>query len=72
MFWRNGSAVGFAACEAIRRVIGFAQVADLGTLPGPHRAPATRAILATAHQWLVCPGPVTAPLLPDLLERTST
>ena len=65
-------AVGFAACEAIRRVIGLAQVADLETLPHLLRAPAARAILATAHRWLVCPGPITAPLLPDLLETIPT
>lgn len=45
--------LGFAACEAIRRVIGFAKVTDLETLPRERRVQAARAVLDVAGRWLV-------------------
>jgi 5-methylthioribose kinase len=45
-------ALGFAGAEAIRRMIGFAHVSDIETLPEPDRVRATRAILAVGHELL--------------------
>lgn len=45
-------AIGFAACEVIRRIVGFAKVSDIETLaPAQHLAGATAA-LEVAHTWL--------------------
>jgi 5-methylthioribose kinase len=56
-------AIGFAACEAIRRVVGFAQVADLETLPPRARARASATVLIAARGWLVDPAEQRAQLL---------
>lgn len=47
--------IGFAACEAIRRVVGFAKVSDLQSLdPDQHVAAATD-VLRTAQRFLLEP-----------------
>jgi 5-methylthioribose kinase len=45
--------VGFAGCEAIRRVVGFAKVSDIETLPAGDHERAATAVLETARRWLV-------------------
>lgn len=59
--------LGFAGCEAIRRVVGFAKVSDIETLPSGSRERAGRAVLQTARRWLVDPssGP-TAELFDEI------
>ena len=59
--------LGFAGCEAIRRVVGFAKVSDIETLPSGSRERAGRAVLQTARRWLIDPssGP-TAELFDEI------
>ncbi len=49
--WQD--ALGFAGAKAIRRMVGFAHVTDITTLPEPDQVRATRAVLAVARQLLV-------------------
>lgn len=44
--------VGFAGCEAVRRVVGLAKVADLESLPEDAYAAAGRATLEIATRWI--------------------
>jgi 5-methylthioribose kinase len=48
--WHDG--VGFAATKAIRRMIGYAHVADIDSLDEPARASAAGAVVRTARRWL--------------------
>jgi 5-methylthioribose kinase len=52
--------LGFAGCEAVRRIVGFAKVADIETLEPELHATAAAQVLHTAHRWLA--GAVPAPL----------
>ncbi len=48
--------LGFAACKMIRRIVGFAHVADLESIADPQRrAACERAALALARRLLACP-----------------
>ena len=48
--WHDG--VGFAATKAIRRMIGYAHVADIDSLEEPARSSAAAAVVRTARRWL--------------------
>ena len=48
--------IGFAACETIRRVVGFAKVADIETLPPALHVQAAYIALGVAHNWLTDPA----------------
>jgi 5-methylthioribose kinase len=50
-FWRD--AVTYAGTETVRRVVGFAKVADVETLPEAERVVAARGALRAAHALLV-------------------
>ncbi|MEO5843069.1 MAG: S-methyl-5-thioribose kinase [Acidimicrobiales bacterium] len=45
-------AIGFAGCEAVRRVVGFAKVSDIEDLPPELRVVGAAAALDTARNWL--------------------
>ena len=45
-------AVGFAGCEAVRRIVGFAKVSDIEDLPPELRLVGAAAALDTAHKWI--------------------
>ncbi len=53
--WRDQAerdAVGFAGCEAARRVIGIGRIDDLDTLAPEVRDAACEVVLRTAHRWV--------------------
>jgi 5-methylthioribose kinase len=47
-----GDAVGFAATKAIRRMIGYAHVADIDSLEEPVRSSAAGAVVRIGRRWL--------------------
>jgi len=48
-------AVGYAGCEAIRRIVGFAKTSDIQSLAPELRVVGAAATLETAHRWLIEP-----------------
>ena len=48
-------AFGFGGCEVIRRIVGFAKVSDIETLPDEARRLASVRSLRVAQQWLTEP-----------------
>jgi 5-methylthioribose kinase len=54
-------ALGFAGAKAMRRMIGFAHVADVDSLELPLRLRATRIVLAVARHLLVERAAMTSP-----------
>ena len=48
--------VGFAACEAIRRIVGYAKVSDIEALPVTLRPLCAAVVLDTARRWLTAPS----------------
>jgi 5-methylthioribose kinase len=58
--------IGFAACEVIRRVVGFAKVSDLESLPHERYGTAVTTALEVAHRWLT----TTSPVWSDALFRS--
>jgi hypothetical protein len=51
--------VGFAGTEIVRRIIGFAHLTDLTTLPDP--VPASRRALLLGHELIVRREELTTP-----------
>ena len=49
--------IGFAGCEVIRRVVGFAKVSDIETLPPALHAEGAACTLDVARGWLTIPPP---------------
>ena len=49
-------AIGFAGCEAIRRIVGLAKVSDIETLTRDQHTEAASEVLRIAHRWLVDPS----------------
>jgi 5-methylthioribose kinase len=64
-------ALGFAGAKAMRRMIGFALVADIQTLEPPLLVRAKRIILAVARQLLVARAGVGDPEALEALVRSS-
>ena len=56
-------AVGFAGCEAIRRIVGFAKVSDIETLDADAHLTAARSVLGHAERLLVDPPSSLAEVL---------
>ena len=48
-------AFGFGGCEVIRRIVGFAKVSDIETLPDEPRRLASARALGVAQRWLTDP-----------------
>jgi 5-methylthioribose kinase len=53
-------ALGFAGCEAVRRVIGFAKVTDIESLPAELHVAAATEVLTTARGWLAASAAAAA------------
>ena len=53
-------AVGFAGCETVRRVVGFAKVSDIETLEADEHVAAATIALGTARRWLTSPASLTS------------
>ena len=57
--WLNqvrADSIGFGACETIRRIVGFAKVADIETLPAASHVQGALLALEVAHTWLSDPA----------------
>ncbi|MFN8520410.1 MAG: S-methyl-5-thioribose kinase, partial [Chloroflexota bacterium] len=64
-------ALGFAGAKALRRMVGFAHVADVETLDPPLRLRASRILISVARQLLVDRQGLTTPdHLRDLVRAT--
>jgi len=57
--WRDG--LGFAGGEAMRRVIGYAHVADIDGLPDPEQGRAAERVALLARELIVRRGGLGAP-----------
>lgn len=62
--WRD--AVGYAGCEAIRRIVNLAKARDITTLDEPESSAAARFVLRTGREWIVKRDALADP--PALLE----
>lgn len=51
----QSDAIGFAGCESVRRIVGFAKVSDIEDLPPSEHLLAARTVLNVAHRLLTDP-----------------
>jgi 5-methylthioribose kinase len=66
--WRR--AIGFGAIKAVRRIVGWAKVSDIQSLPEDERVRAAGAALVTARRWLLERGRIESPpMLADLTRE---
>ncbi|NNE72193.1 MAG: S-methyl-5-thioribose kinase [Acidimicrobiales bacterium] len=49
----KADAIGYGGCKAIRRIVGFAKVADIEELPEPQHVTAANQVLTTATEWIL-------------------
>jgi 5-methylthioribose kinase len=66
--WRR--AIGFGAIKAVRRIVGWAKVSDIQSLPEEERVRAAGGALVTARRWLLERGRIESPaMLADLTRE---